>query len=85
MASSADRLQPYIVAQHRKSSGMAGVTLDPQEAMADAELLAYAREEITRLKVSSPKRGALAEHDHESKIRCQALERMVATYEANHP
>lgn len=45
----------------------------------DPDLLAYARAEIARLR--EPGQRTLAEHDHESKIRCQTLERMVRQYE----
>lgn len=78
---SAERLQPYIVAAHRRVIGMGNDSAahDPLIAMADPELLAYAREEIARLR--KPGNRTLAEHDHESKIRCQTLERMVAAYE----
>jgi hypothetical protein len=76
----ADRLQPYIVAEHRRSVGMACAPFDHKEAMADTELLAYARAEIARLRASGQR--ILAEYDHESKIRCQALERMVAAHDA---
>lgn len=48
--------------------------------LADAECLAYAKAEIARLR--TPGSRTLAEHDHESKIRCLTLERMVAAYEA---
>lgn len=80
MTTPAATLQPYIVAEHRRANGMAGVNLDGADALADPDLLAYAQGEITRLRTPGL-RGALAENDHESKIRCQALERMLARYE----
>ena len=67
-----ERIQPFIVLSH-------GGLPDPQ-ALTDLELLAYAKAEIVRLRDASGPR-VLAEHDHESKIRCQALERMVALHE----
>jgi hypothetical protein len=69
----AERIQPLIVLLHHGKA-------DP-DALTDPELLAYAREEIARLRDEGGKR-VLAEHDHESKIRCQALERMVRLHEA---
>lgn len=80
MSTLAERLQPYIVAEHRRANGMAGVNLDGADALSDPDILAYARGEITRLRMPGL-RGVLAENDHESKIRCQALERMLARYE----
>lgn len=75
---SAERIQPYIVAQHRISSGLP-TPLDPQLAMDDPELVTYAKAEIDRLTAKG--RRTLAEHDHESKIRYRALLRMVTAHE----
>jgi len=47
----------------------------------EPELLAYARDEVRRLKDRAGPRGSLADNDYESKIRCRALERMLETYE----
>lgn len=69
----AERIQPFIVLSHHGKP-------DP-DALTDPELLAYAKEEIVRLRDDTGSR-ILAEHDHESKIRCQALERMVRLHEA---
>lgn len=64
-----ERLQPYVVAAHAGDvSGAASL---------DAEMLAYAKAEVTRLRANNGRR-ILAEHDYESKIRCQALERLLA-------
>lgn len=46
----------------------------------DPDMLAYAKGEIERLR-DRGKRGVLAETDYESKIRCQALERIIQLYE----
>lgn len=72
----AERIQPYIVAAHRRSLGMTSESLDLGLVAADPELLSYARGEIQRLRTRGPNR-TLAEDDHESKIRCEALERLV--------
>jgi hypothetical protein len=84
----AKRIQPYLVNTHRNSIGMPSLPLSEGSEAPEViallrecpECLAYAREEIARLK--KPGFRTLAEHDHESKIRCRALERMVAAYEA---
>ena len=75
-----DQLQPAIVAMHRSMIGMEPLPndWDIQVVFADPKLLEYAREEIKRLKVI---RDARQDKDHESKIRGQALERLVAAYE----
>jgi len=76
-----EQLQPAIVAMHRSVVG--AESLPPEwsirNVFADPAVLAYAREEIVRLR--SGGRRTLADHDHESKIRCEALERLVAAYE----
>lgn len=69
----AERIQPLIVLSHHGKP-------DP-DALTDPELLAYAKQEIARLRDDTGSR-VLAVHDHESKIRCQALERMVRLHEA---
>lgn len=80
----AERIQPYIVACHRSRVGAAPLpdSLDDPVALfrGDPECLGYARTEIARLRQNGL-RGVLAETDHESKIRCQTLEQMVAMYE----
>lgn len=78
----AERLQPHITAAYRTWNGKTpAAPLDLRAAFSDPECLAYAKTEITRIR--GP-RGHLTifEADHESKIRCQTLERMIAEYEA---
>ena len=48
------------------------------------ELLAYARSETKRLRENGL-RGRLAETDHESQIRCFAIERMIGMFESENP
>jgi hypothetical protein len=77
----ADELQSHIVANHRGALGVQPYS--PEECArlfrCRPDLLEYARSEITRLHVRGNR--TLAIHDHESKIRCQALERMVKSME----
>lgn len=81
-----ERLQPFLVSSYRFSVGLPTLEDHPasdayiQAFRDDPELLVYARGEITRLRASG--RRTPAEHDHESKMRCQALERMVKLFEA---
>ena len=76
-----EQLQPAIVTMHRSTIGAEQLPddWDIKTVFADPDVLTYAREEIARLR--SGGRRTLAEHDHESKIRCEALERLVAAYE----
>ena len=68
-----ERLQPHIVAVHRGDvSGISEI---------DACMLTYAKAEVARLRDTSGSR-VLAEHDHESRIRCAALERLISAVEA---
>ncbi len=75
-----DRLQPHITTAYRTWNGKSVTTpLDLHAAFAEPEYLTYAKAEIVRLR--APGQRTLAEHDHESKIRCQTLERMVQEFE----
>lgn len=77
----AERLQPHITAAYRTWNGRSvSSPLVLGAAFAEAEDFAYAKTEIARLRAVGQR--TLAEHDHESKIRCQTLERMIAEYEA---
>jgi hypothetical protein len=75
-----ENLQPAIVAMHRSMVGMEPLPADwdIKVVFADPKVLAYAREEIARLQAV---RKFRQNKDHESKIRCEALERLVAYYE----
>lgn len=81
----AERLQPFIVAEHRRANGLPfdrnRVDDDPMD---DPELLTYARAEVARLRATANTGRVLAEHDHESKVRCQAIERLLAKHEEAH-
>ena len=78
-----ERIRPYVVATHRKLWGipsLPNVEDNPGKLFREnPDLLAYAEAEVRRLREST-KRGVLAETDYESKIRCQALERMISVY-----
>lgn len=79
---SAERLQPHIATAYRTWNGKAlAAPLDLRAAFVEPADLTYAKDEIARLRAPGKNR-TLAEHDHESKIRCQTLERMVQEYEA---
>lgn len=83
MTTSAERLQPYIVAEARRARGMAADPLTGDEAFKDADLLAYAKSQVAELRAPATggRRRVLAEHDHESKTRCEAIERLIAQWE----
>lgn len=75
-----ERLQPHITTAYRTWNGKSvPVPLDLRAAFLDPECLVYAKAEIARLRSVGDR--TLAEHDHESKIRCQTLERMVHEFE----
>lgn len=79
-----EAIQPWITAQHRRGAGLPPLGpgyRDLSVCFADPEVLAYARAEIERLSARGGNR-TLAEHDHESEIRCRALAALVASYEA---
>jgi hypothetical protein len=80
----AERLQPAVTAVYNAMNGNipAQAPYDNIRKFLDGdlEMLAYAKGEIERLR-DRGKRGVLAETDYESKIRCQALERIVQLYE----
>jgi hypothetical protein len=75
-----EQLQPAIVTMHRSMVGAEQLSddWDIKKIFADPDVLAYAREEIVRLQAI---RKSRQDHDHESKIRCEALERLVAAHE----
>lgn len=78
---SAERLRSHITTAYRTWNGRSVVApLDIRAAFVEPEDLAYAKAEITRIRGA---RGHLTifETDHESKIRCQTLERMVLEFE----
>jgi hypothetical protein len=81
----AERIQPAIVAVFNSMIGRQPAPPEYNDIKKlltdDPEMLAYARDEIKRLRENG-RRGVLAENDYESKIRCQALERMIELYEA---
>ena len=79
-----ERLQPWIVAQHRAAVGLEPTPPeynDPRPMFRDEPaVLAYAKAEVQRLRERGL-RGPLVETDHESKIRCQAIEALIKFYE----
>ena len=83
-----ERLQPAIVAiWNAMNSNVPAVPPDNnirQLLDGDPDLLVYAKAEIKRLRERGL-RGVLAETDYESKIRCQALERIITLYNEGGP
>jgi hypothetical protein len=83
-----ERIQPAIVAIYNAMNS--NVPAVPpynnirQLLDGDPDLLVYAKAEIKRLR-DPGKRGVLAESDYESKIRCQALERIITLYNEGGP
>lgn len=69
-----EKIRPFITASHK------GDTFGAAAGNGDSEMLSYAKQEIARLRQPGNQR-TLAEHDHESRIRCQALERLVSLWE----
>jgi hypothetical protein len=62
----AERIQPFNTAAHKGDTFAVAGQSDP-------EMLSYARQEIARLRQT-------ADHDHLSRTRCSALERLVALW-----
>lgn len=76
-----ERIQPHITAAYRTWSGLKAEPLDLKAAFSESADLAYAKAEIDRIRGSRGDKTVF-EACHESKIRCQTLDRMVAEYEA---
>lgn len=73
-------LQPHITAAYRGWNGLPTESLDLRAAFADPADLVFAKAEIVRIRAPRGHK-TLADCDHESKIRCETLERMVREYE----
>lgn len=83
----AETIQPYVTSYHRLSTGLdtARDHLDFEALFRrEPDVLAYARAEITRLTERGGGR-VLAEHDHESRVRCAALRGMIEQFEGHQP